>query len=451
MEAAPARTSAGAPTPTEKYVLEQIAAGKVANLETAFPEVERRMIRGVFLEELLAGMRKDCIIHRNGVQIEGAIVKEAVDLRNTEIVNDTRLTRCRFEGPVTLSQCAFTSGLLLEGSEFLTSVNCAGLKAGRDVSLQKAVFHGPVSFDQALVTGLLQGGGASFLHTSAPAVFTALKVSGSVTFTNAVFAGPLHLQYSEITDNLRLDGARFSNRLVLASFEAVKVDGSASFLKTVFAGYVSFKDARFNSLNLAEVKWPAHEYGEWLWLNGMTYQRISAGSDKDSWRNLHQLVDQAAHGSAYSIEIYNDLMAFYRREGYPRLANEFFFAQKKREREEVLQGPEKYWSYFLDLFVGYGRSPLRALFWSALIVLYGVTVFRPHRMEARSDIVKTGPFSPFWYSMDMFLPLIKLHAAELWIPRAEATYTRVWGRVHTVLGWALIPIAVAAWTGMLEK
>lgn len=449
--AAPVRPSAGAPTPTEKYVLDQIVAGKVADLANAFPEESRRVIRGVFLEELLTGMRKDCAIHRNGVQIEGAIIKDAVDLRNAEIACDTRLTRCRFEDEVNFSQCVFASGFLVEGCTFASAVNCVGLKVARDISLQKAVFHGVANFDQLQIAGLLQAGEVSFLSSSVSANFTALKAAGSVTFTNATFAGPFHFQFSHVVDNLKFDGARFTNQLALVSFEAVKVDGSASFEAVDFHGYISFKDAQFNSLNLTKAKWPNHPFGEWLWFNGMTYQRISAGSENDSWSHLLQLLDKAAHGTAYSIDIYTGLQSFYRREGYPGQANEFFFAQKRRERDEVLHGTEKFWSLFLDKFVGYGRSPLRALFWSSLIVAYGVSVFRPERMEQRSKEIKTGPFSPFWYSMDMFLPLIKLHDAEHWVPKAEARYARFWGRIHTVLGWALIPIAVAAWTGMLEK
>jgi uncharacterized protein YjbI with pentapeptide repeats len=429
----------------------EITAGRVADLDTAFPDEQRRIVRGAFLEELLAGLRKDCLIHRNGVQIQGAIVRDGVDLRNVQVTNDVRLVGCRFDGEVNLSQSVFDSGFSISGCTFVSTVNCSGLKVGRDIALKKAVFYGPANFEQLQVAGLLQAGGASFLSDSAPAKFDALKVGGSVSFTNALFAGPFHLQYSHITDGLRLDGARFTNQLSLASFEAIKVDGAVSLTGAVFAGYVSFKDARFNSLNLTGVKWPEHPYGESLWINGMTYQRIAAGQENDSWNNMLLLLDRSAHGTAYSIDIYTGLEAFYRREGYPGQANEFFFAQKRRERDEVLSGSEWLWSFFLEKFVGYGRSPIRALIWSALIVVYGVTVFRPRRMEARSTIVRTGPFSPFWYSLDMFLPLIKLHDADYWVAKGGERYARLWGRIHTVLGWALIPIAVAAWTGMLEK
>ena len=72
-------------------------------------------------------------------------------------------------------------------------------------------------------------------------------------------------------------------------------------------------------------------------------------------------------------------------------------------------------------------------------------------MEPRKVDAKPDPYSPFWYSVDLFLPLIKLQDAELWKPRDEARFARFWSRLHTMLGWALIPIALAAWTGMLGK
>ncbi len=75
LAAARVPAAAGTPTLPEKYLLDQVAAGKVADLGAAFPDEVTRVIRGVFLEELLTGSRKDCVIHRNGVQVEGAIVR----------------------------------------------------------------------------------------------------------------------------------------------------------------------------------------------------------------------------------------------------------------------------------------------------------------------------------------------------------------------------------------
>jgi uncharacterized protein YjbI with pentapeptide repeats len=446
-----AETGPSLPTLTEKYLLDQIAAGKVANLKEEFPDETARVVRAAFLEGLLAGTQKEISIHRNGVLIQGAIVHEAVDLRNVEVAHDTRLAGCRFEGEVNFSKSNFENSFSVEGSFFNGPANFQGMKVGRGAFLQKAVFSDHVDFSQVEITGALMAGEASFRHPKQPAEFAGLKVSGNTVFTKAVFASAVNFQNSRVADNFKLDGARFTNRSALVSFEAMKVAAVGSFNGVSFNGYVSFKDANFKMLDLSAVNWPSQVRGEWLWLNGMTYQRIAAGSEKESWNNLFKLVDRAAHRSAYSMDIYSALMEFYRREGYPRQANLLSIAQKRREREEVLQGAAWWWNLFLDGFVGYGRSPERAFLWSTAIMLFGTWVFRAPRMEPRKIDFKPDRYSPFWYSVDLFLPLVKLQDADFWKPRDDARFARFWSRFHTMLGWALIPIAVAAWTGMLEK
>jgi hypothetical protein len=443
--------AAGAPTVPEKFVLEQIAAGKVANLGTAFPDDGARAIRAVFLEELLTGSRKDVVIHRNGILIEGAIVREMLDLRNTEMTHDIRLAHCRFEGGVNFSKSVFTDGLSLEETVFLGPANFEEMKIIRGFNLQKASFRRSADFDQLDVAGVLQAGGVTFEDISATVSFNNLKIGGHACFTNALFSGAVDFNSSRFANDFRLDGARFTHATAFASFEGLKVEGYTSFSQAQFAGYASLKDSRFNALDLTNVRWPERAYGEWLWLNGAVYQRISAGTERSSSSNLLALVDRAARRSAYSTDIYASLAEFYRREGYQREANQFLIAQKRRERDEALHGVAWCWSLFLDGFVGYGRSPERALFWSTLIVLLGMMVFRPQHMEPRTTNIKTDCYSAFWYSVDLFLPLIKLQDAEMWKPKDEVWFTRFWSRLHTMLGWALIPIAVAAWTGMLEK
>lgn len=445
------RFSAGKATPSEQFLIEQISAGKVADLQAAFPDENERVIRGAFLEEVLIGSRKDCSVHRNGVQIKGAVVKDAVDLRNVEIAHDTRFSGCVFEREVNFSKSVFENSLSVEGSVFKAEACFYAMKVGRGLSLAGAEFRHHANFSQVDVQGIFGAGAAQFLSPSQPAEFIGCKAGGNVFLTNAIFRGPVSFQYCQVADNLKLDGARFTNFVELVSFESMKVVGVASLTGAMFRGYASFKDATFNTLDLSDVEWPRHRYGEWLWFNGMTYQRIVAGPEKDSPDHLLELINRSARRSAYCTDVYTGLVEFYRREGYVRQANRFFIAQKQREREEVLRGSAWCWSLFLDWFVGYGRSPERALLWSAAIVLFGIRVFRPANMEPRLDNAKPDRYSPFWYSVDLFLPLVKLQDAELWKPKDAPWFPRFWSRIHTMLGWALIPIAVAAWTGMLEK
>lgn len=451
LQAQPRRASAGKPTAGEKFLMDQVAAGKVANLQTALTNATDRVVRAALLEELLAGARTDCEIHRNGVLIEGMVVRDAMDLRNVRIPYDIRFAHCRFESEVNFSKSEFENTLSFEGSTFAGPATFYAMKVSRGIFLNGTVFQGRADFTQMEVAGSLMAGDAQFSHPQLAADFVNLKVGGVAFFTNALFAGPANFQYSHTTEALRFDGARFTSATGLACFEAMRVDGTVSFQDATLAGYLSLKDATCNSLDLTAVKWPAQPGREWLWLNGLTYQRIMAGSEKESAANLFSLVDRAAHGTAYSMDIYTRLSAFYRKDGYPRQANQFYIAQKRRERAEVLHGLPYVWSLFLDGFVGYGRSPERALFWSLAIILFGTAVFRAKDMEPRNPALAVDGFSPFWYSVDLFLPLVKLQDADLWKPRETSGLPRLWSRFHTMLGWALIPIAVAAWTGMLEQ
>ena len=437
-------------TAGEKFVLEKLAAGKSADLKGQFGEGTNSVLRGAFLEALLS--QPGTNVHRNGISIEHAVVLDAVDFRNTTVRYEVNLVECRFQAEVDFSKSVFENTLSLTGSTFQGPVNFSAMKIGRAVTFDQASFWAEVNASQMEVAGLLNARETHFNSRTGEVDFTSLKVTGDAFFTRATFAGPVTFQYAHFAENWRCEGSGFTNATVLANFEAVQVGATTSFAEGTFAGYVSFKDARFGALSFSKVNWPVtHLDHPWLWFNGMTYQRISAGSEKDSWNDLYDLVQRTAHQSAYSADIYANLEDYYQRLGYPKQANMFFRAQKQREREEVLTGFAWAWSFFLDWFVGYGRSPQRAIFWSVAIVGTGCLVFRPERMEPQKSEYSARKYSAFWYSVDVYLPIIKLHDAEIWKPKEEYVLGHVWRRIHTVLGWALIPIALAAWTGMLPR
>jgi hypothetical protein len=451
-ERPPPRLLLDSPTLTaaEKFVLTQVSAGKPADLQTQFAETTDRVLRAAFLEAVLT--QNGTNVHRNGFAIAHAVIPDALDLHNAEVHHETSLTDCRFAREANFSKSSFENGFSLAGSTFDAAVNFSAMKIGRLAVLDRVSFGAEVRAAQMDITGVISAREAHFNGATGPVDFTSLKTGGDAVFTHATFAGPVSFRSAHIGENWRFGGSRFANPAVLVDFEEVKVDAATTFVGCSFAGYVSFKDARFTALDFSKVTWPAaHDDNPWLWLNGMSYARISAGSEKDSWQNLYALVQRTAHGSAYSADVFARLDDYYRHLGYPRQANTFFRAQKKREREEVLSGPSWAWSFFLEQFVGYGRSPERAIFWSVAIVGFGCLMFRPKRMELQNTLHTGRKYSAFWYSVDVYLPIIKLHDAEIWKPKEEYVLTHVWRRIHTVLGWALIPIALAAWTGMLAQ
>jgi hypothetical protein len=435
-------------TAPEKFVLAQVSAGKSADLQKQFAGEGGRVLRAAFLEALLT--QDGTNLHRNGVSIEHAVIAEPLDLRHAEVRCDTSLIGCRFEGDADFSKGDFANGLSVAGCTFARSAGFFSARIGRDLVFDEARFEGPVHAAQLEVTGVFAARATRFDSPTGRVEFVRLKTEGDVDFQRAAFAGVATFQSADIAGNCHFNKSQFTNTGATINFEEMKVGGAAAFENARFDGYVSFRDAKFVTLDLSRVTWPnAHEGVPWLWLNGMEFTRITAGSAKDSWQNLFTLVERTAHGSAYSADVFARLDSYYRHLGYSRQANMFFRAQRRREREEVLNGLGWGWSFFLEHFVGYGRSPERAILWSVAIVGIGCLVFRPSRMEPERSEFVGRKYSPFWYSVDVYLPVIKLHDAEVWRPKDNCVLTKLWRRIHTILGWALIPIAIAAWTGML--
>ena len=436
-------------TAPEKYVFAQVVAGEPADLKSQFPETNR-VLRASFLEALL--VQSGTNVHRNGFLISHAEIRDALDLRNAEVHYETSLTECRFAEGVNFSKSIFANGLSLAGSSFGGPANFFSMKAARLALFDQTRFGAEVNAAQMEIAGVFSAREARFNSPTGLVDFTSLKTAGDAFFSRARFAGPVTFKSADIAENWHFDGSSFTNHTTLVNFEEGKVAATATFVGCRFAGYISFKDASFGTLDLSEAIWPTgHDDQPWLWLNGMTYGRISAGSERDSWQNFYKLVQRTAHGSAYSADVFVRLDEYYRKLGFPRQASAIFRAQKKREREEVLSGASWAWSFFLEQFVGYGRSPERAIFWSVAIIGFGCVMFRPGRMEPQREEFAGCKYSPFWYSVDVYLPIIKLQDAEIWKPKEDHVMTHVWRRIHTVLGWALIPIALAAWTGMLSK
>jgi len=102
-----------------------------------------------------------------------------------------------------------------------------------------------------------------------------------------------------------------------------------------------------------------------------------------------------------------------------------------------------------SMFLGYGRSALRPLLWSLAFVAFGTIAFWK---EKRMEPVGEHPprFSAFWYSLELFLPVVDLGVAKNWRPAHRALPLLTYARIHQLAGWILIPVALAALTGAFK-
>lgn len=101
------------------------------------------------------------------------------------------------------------------------------------------------------------------------------------------------------------------------------------------------------------------------------------------------------------------------------------------------------------IFLGYGQSALPPLLWALVFVLIGTAVFRS---KERMEVVGDHPprFSPFWYSLELFLPVVDLGVAKSWRPSQKSVPLLTYARIHQLAGWILIPVALATLTGVFK-
>ena len=103
-------------------------------------------------------------------------------------------------------------------------------------------------------------------------------------------------------------------------------------------------------------------------------------------------------------------------------------------------------------------TPLRAVYWAAAVALLGWLVFakckRVGAIRSNDNQTTPPPFSPFWYSLDLFIPLVNLHQESYYVVSTEWPHS-IWRRAllgyvgaHVLAGWVLTTFLVAGVTGI---
>jgi hypothetical protein len=86
-----------------------------------------------------------------------------------------------------------------------------------------------------------------------------------------------------------------------------------------------------------------------------------------------------------------------------------------------------------------------------MVVFLGTVIFwRRRDMELQDSKSCRAIYNPFWYSLDLLTPIIDMDAARVWMPRENWWFGRNYARLHRILGWILVPIGLAAITGIIK-
>ncbi len=396
-------------TDAELYVLKQVDNGEQADLYPHFTLDRERELSGSFLRQLLIRSNADRT-HPRMVWITGAIITGELDLSYQEIPYDVGLSGCTF-ADVSFYKTNFERTLDLSFSTFESDFYSKNAKIGSDLHAEGCTFRS--------------------------AQFDGMRVGGALSVVRSKF----------IIDEDGVKTLRNANR------ESVSFVGAQ--LGDVFLDECSFENAstldftrmRADFISLDAISRPPRR----VKVDGMTFNRISPVN----WEKLQFLL------SHYDPEFYTAVENSFRTHGYAEEADKVFIAKKQAERREnckdfLRQCNRGEWGFSLieDLFLGYGKRLQKLLYWSVVFLVIGIFVFRREKgmriKDAENAEHYEGRYNPIWYSLDLFLPIIKLGEADVWTPKDNRRWANRYRKVHIIIGSLFVPIGLAALTGIIK-
>lgn len=377
-----------------------------------------------------------------------------------------------FAGPVDLGGADIGGEFFADGAQFTNPEQLASfnsLRVNQRASFDGTVFQGPVDFTLSSFGGILLFSQSQFLSAKTKANFSGLKVDQHAFFSDTSFQGGLslvgaHLKhlmlngpagtpptYTEINlDGVQVDFSLILGDLVIDVLQAsrLRVNGPAIFKDIRIAGRADLRDCSFAALKFIGVNWP--EQRDAVWIEGLTYQSLSAGEGPEDWRKLLAWLNH----SRFDTRSYNQLEEFYKRGGYGDRADDIYIQASRRETLETWWQPANLATFiFWDILTGYGRKPSRTFWISLAIVIIGSFIFDPKMFESSYlenwQWLSQGPpiriaIMRFFLSLDEFLPGVDLGLARLWQISRISFHKLLYYHFHKICGWILIPIGLAA-------
>jgi len=248
-----------------------------------------------------------------------------------------------------------------------------------------------------------------------------------------------------------LSGAHIGGVLSCRGGHFCNSDGSALNLKrATVSGLLRMESAKLQGiLDLTASKTSSYHDDQRSWpdtlrLDGFVYDSIEGASAKERLQWLRR------NESGYSPQLYDQLAAVYRRAGQDDDARRVLIAKQRRRfaQRNLLW---RIGGYMLDGLVGYGYRTWLAAFWLVGFLILGTwmfgSVYRGELTPAKKPDVQP-PLQPFYYTLDLLLPVVSLHVRDAWIAHDAA---QVWSVIFIIVGWILATAVVLSLTGLLKR
>jgi hypothetical protein len=351
-------------------------------------------------------------------------------------------------------------------------VSLIGATIGGELNCRGGVFSNPNGY--ALSADRVQvDGGVSLdvgFRADGEVRLIGATIGGDLSCVGGVFDNPGGDALS--ADGLQVQGSAYLRK----GFEA---RGRVSFVTASVRCYLDWSEvasprsatldlrsARIGTLLDDEASWPAP--GD-LYLHGLVYDELRghdlAAPDPASRKKWLALQRQ----DTFLPQPYEQLAKALRDSGDEEGATEILIAKNQDRARHTPHGLRRVLHWFFGVTTAYGYRPLRALWWALAVIILGWVLFR---MGFRTDaMVYTKGLSdyrpehwPLVYSIETFVPLVKLRHTEYWLPGygkggpfLSCRYFPTIGSllcvylwIETFAGWIITTLFVVGLTGLIR-
>jgi hypothetical protein len=431
-----------------------------------------RTVRAALIRWLASDAQARRYVHPSGIGFGGAVVTGQLDLSYLTL-----------SWPLTILSSSIRDGIdfsfahlpALDLSRDVTGV-IMGDRATIDGDLLlTGGDYGATSLYRTEIDGSFDCSGAEFVSGDDPLSMVEATIKGDASF-HAGFTtnGIVDLRLAHIGRGLSFNHARFvgtgENGL---NAQRAQIDGTFYWVDiTRTPGtMLDLSNARAASLWDDASSWPSPGR---LSIDDFVYGDIMGGPT-DAKSRLEWIARQP---SGFRPQPYGQLAKVMRERGSDIGAIDVMIAKEQaRRRVGGLGLGERIWNVLLEVTIGYGYRPMRAIWWIFFFVVLGAVLFgwgyrertiTPTESAAYDCFVRNGepplhypPFNAFVYSLENFLPIVDLHQGIYWRPNPRhgsggrlralsGTVLRWYLWVHILAGWIITPLLAAGLTGLVR-
>jgi hypothetical protein len=313
------------------------------------------------------------------------------------------------------------------------SIKLVDIAVQQHILLDGSIFEGAIKASNVTVNGLMSFSGAT-LSKDVDICNSEMDYLAFVGTRERMKLPNLDLSDCQIARKMDIHKACIG--MLLA--RSLVVHGEANIFETIIEKKLDLSWANVNHLSLSsnnKLLSPTENNT----LHGVKFRSISYKTENGP--DSHEELVAFLAKFQFSPDVYNQLEKYYKEKGKSEAAKVVRINQKNREGG--------LWNWVLGVTVSHGTEPWRAFL--AVIVILGIScgVFWKKELFLPMTDIKTIPwYNPLIYSLDLITPVIDLKMVNHWTP--VKAWRCICARVVIILGWILIPIGMAAFTGILK-